>query len=106
MNFGTSALDIAVIILAPCRMMLAAPRDPDHESRHILEEDQGDGGLQPHRACPAVPAKTLAFHPGQLGGHFVQLMAQRTDQLQRLGNLVASDDEMVALGARSRVETA
>jgi hypothetical protein len=33
-------------------------------------------------------------------------MAQRADQLQRLGNLAASHREMVAPGARSRGETA
>ncbi|WP_175364709.1 hypothetical protein [Mycobacterium lentiflavum] len=55
----------------------------------------------PGRSC-----HTLALHPGQLGGHFVQLMAQRADQLLRLGDLAASHDEMVALGARRRGETA
>jgi hypothetical protein len=79
---------------------------PIDENLRLSDVSTQRGGLQPHRACPTVPANTLAFHPGQLGGHFVHLMAQRTDQLQRLGNLVASHDEMVALGARSRGETA
>jgi hypothetical protein len=62
------------------------------------------GGLHPHRACPAVPAgDILAFHPGSLGGHLVELMAQRADQLHGLSNLVRAHRTMVAFGGRNRI---
>jgi len=59
-----------------------------------------------HRACPAVPAgDILAFHPGQLGGHMVQLMTQSADQPHGLGGLAIPHDEMVASPWPSRRRT-
>jgi hypothetical protein len=36
----------------------------------------------------------LAFDPGQLVGHLVQLMAQRADQLHSLGGIAVTHDEI------------
>jgi conjugal transfer/entry exclusion protein len=47
----------------------------------------------------------MAFHPGQLAAHRVQLMAQRADQLQGLGGIGIPHDEMVASHWPSRRQT-
>jgi hypothetical protein len=66
----------------------------------------GRGCFHPHRACPAVRAgDVLSFHPGQLGGHLVQLMPQRADQLHGLGRLVIAHGTIVASATGSRGET-
>jgi hypothetical protein len=54
------------------------------------------GCFHPHLACPAVPADTMALHPGQLAGHLALLTPQRADQLHSLGSLAVTHDANIA----------
>jgi hypothetical protein len=72
----------------------------------LLDVSVQRGCFHAHRACAPVPAgDILAFHPGQLGGHLVQLMAQRADQLHGLGGIAVPHEEMVAPHRPSRRRT-
>jgi hypothetical protein len=62
-----------------------AALQPIDENLCLSDVSAQSGCLQPHRGCSAVPAgDILAFDPSQLGGHLVQLVTQRADQLHSL----------------------
>jgi hypothetical protein len=60
------------------------------------------GRFAPEGGCPAVRAgDTVTFEPRQLAGHFLQLIAQRADQLHGLGGIAFIHGGIVASLASS-----